>query len=56
VSAVATPGWPREETDLDRLRGELFSVVHETVRPEHASLWLAPQGEGQQDERGSNVV
>jgi hypothetical protein len=32
----------REETDLDRLGGELVSVVHETVRPEHASLWLKP--------------
>jgi hypothetical protein len=46
----------RDETDLDRLGGELVSVVHETMRPEHASLWLAPQGERQQDERGSNVV
>jgi hypothetical protein len=34
----------REETDLDRLGGELVSVVHETMRPEHASLWLRPQG------------
>ena len=32
----------REETDLDRLGGELVSVVHETMRPEHASLWLKP--------------
>jgi len=32
----------REETDLERLGGELVSVVHETMRPEHASLWLKP--------------
>jgi hypothetical protein len=41
----------REETDLDRLGGELVSVVHETMRPEHASLWLRPQ-----DGRRSDVV
>ena len=35
----------REETDLDRLGGELVSVVHETMRPQHASLWLRPPGE-----------
>jgi hypothetical protein len=35
----------REETDLDRLGGELVSVVHETMRPQHASLWLKPPGE-----------
>jgi hypothetical protein len=46
----------RDETDLDRLGGELVSVVHETMRPKHASLWLTPQGERQQNERGSNVV
>jgi hypothetical protein len=34
----------REETDLDRLGGELVSVVHETMHPRHASLWLRPQG------------
>jgi hypothetical protein len=46
----------RDETDLDRLGGELVSVVHETMRPEYASLWLRPHGEKQQDERGSDVV
>jgi len=34
----------REETDLDALNGELVSVVRETVRPEHASLWLREPG------------
>jgi len=30
----------REETDLDELSGDLVGVVHETMRPEHVSLWL----------------
>src|SRR5215210_7477456 len=30
----------RDETDLDRLGGELVSVVNATVQPAHASLWL----------------
>ncbi len=30
----------RNETDLDRLGGELVSVVRVTVQPKHASLWL----------------
>jgi hypothetical protein len=30
----------RNETDLDSLKGELLSVVHQTMQPEHASLWL----------------
>jgi hypothetical protein len=34
----------REETDLDRLGGELVSVLRETMQPEHASLWLRPPG------------
>ena len=32
----------RDETDLDSLSGDLIGVVHETVQPEHASLWLRP--------------
>jgi hypothetical protein len=32
----------RDETDLDSLSGDLVGVVHETVQPEHASLWLRP--------------
>ena len=30
----------REETDLDALNTELVSVVSETMRPAHVSLWL----------------
>jgi hypothetical protein len=41
----------RDETDLDRLGGELVSVVHETMRPEHASLWLKPRDETERIER-----
>ena len=41
----------REETDLDRLCSELVSVVHQTIQPDHASLWLKPQGEMERGER-----
>jgi hypothetical protein len=30
----------RDETDLDSLSNDLLGVVHETVQPEHASMWL----------------
>ena len=32
----------RDEVDLDTLSRDLLAVVHETVQPEHASLWLMP--------------
>jgi hypothetical protein len=32
----------RDETNLDSLNAELISVVHETMQPEHASLWMRP--------------
>jgi hypothetical protein len=35
----------REETDLESLSGDLVGVVHETVQPEHSSLWLRDREE-----------
>jgi hypothetical protein len=32
----------RDETDLDRLEGDVVAVVLETVQPEHASVWVRP--------------
>ncbi len=32
----------RDEVDLGVLSKDLLAVVHETVQPEHASLWLRP--------------
>jgi hypothetical protein len=36
----------RDEIDLDILTAELLTVVHETVQPTAASLWLRPSGQG----------
>ena len=30
----------RNEVDLDSVRADLLDVVHDTVRPAHANLWL----------------
>jgi K+-sensing histidine kinase KdpD len=32
----------RQQTDLDALRAELLAVVHQTMQPTQASLWLRP--------------
>jgi hypothetical protein len=32
----------RDETDLDRLEGDVVAVLLETVQPEHASMWVRP--------------
>jgi hypothetical protein len=42
----------RDETDLDSLSDELLAVVHGTVQPEHASLWLRPPHDGKEDGTG----
>lgn len=46
----------REETDLDRLGGELVSVVQETMQPQQVSLWLRPADEPEWRETGVDGV
>lgn len=41
----------RDETDLDRLGGELVGVVERTVRPSQATLWLRRAGDRGPDGR-----
>ena len=36
----------RDEVDLESLESDLVSVIRETVRPEHTSLWLKPSDGG----------
>jgi hypothetical protein len=41
----------RDEVDLDTLRGDLVTVVEETLKPEHVSFWLRPSGRVGGEER-----
>jgi hypothetical protein len=42
----------RDETELERLSGDLISVVRETLQPSHVSMWLRPSpGAGRRVER-----
>jgi len=38
----------RSEVDLGQLRENLLNVVHETMQPEHVSLWLRESGKGRE--------
>ena len=46
----------RDETDLDRLGDELVTVVRQTMRPEHASLWLHPDPPALKDEKQREAI
>jgi len=42
----------REQLDLDTLSAELLTVVHQTMQPTKASLWLRPTGASRSSHRG----
>ena len=41
----------RDETDLDKLTGELVHVVQETMQPRSVSMWLKQDGKRAKDQR-----
>jgi hypothetical protein len=45
----------RGTSDLDGLNGELLAVVRETVRPDHAALWLRIAPEQGSEEKGAGT-
>jgi hypothetical protein len=46
----------KNRTDLDALDADLLSVVRETVRPSHASLWLRESGAGRGPEADDSTT
>lgn len=46
ATVAAFAGRLREQVDLDVVRADLLGVVHDTVAPEHASLWLRKARDG----------
>jgi hypothetical protein len=46
----------REQIDLDTLSAELLGVVHQTMEPTTASLWLRPSVERSQQSSATDIA